>query len=104
MTMNIRWSFGGNRLQVKAETRLMVDVEGLLNATTSIGANTTKTLQSLKPKQELLIRLLENEHTRLQVWLFPIDHEKRRVFFSYRLGRPSTVVSQIVSEICPPTY
>ena len=82
----------------------MVDVEGLLNGTASIGANTTRTLQSLKPKQELLIRLMENEHTRLQVWLFPIDHEKRRLFSSYRLGRPSTVVSCVVFEMCPSTY
>ena len=89
---NTRWSFGGNRLQIKAETRLIVDVEALLHAAASIGSSTTRTLQSLKSKQELLIRLLESEHTRLQVWLFPSDHEKRRLF-SYRPGRTLPGVS-----------
>ncbi|MCJ1389774.1 phosphatidylinositol-4- kinase [Xylographa bjoerkii] len=75
-----RWSFGGNRLQIKAEVQLMTDVETALNAVVTIGSVTTKTLQSLSIKQELLVRLLENEHTHLQVWLFPTDYEKQRIF------------------------
>jgi phosphatidylinositol 4-kinase len=78
------WSFGGNRLQIKAEVRLMADVEAALNAVTSIGSSSTKTLLALETKQDLLIRLLEHEHTRLQVWLFPTDQAKRRLFSLHR--------------------
>lgn len=86
-----RWSFGGNRLQIKAEVRLLTDVEAALNAVASIGSLTVKDLISLKGKQELLVRLLENEHMRLQVWLFPTDHEQRRLFSSHRTDKASQV-------------
>ena len=65
----------------------MTDVEAALNAVVNIGSVATKTLQSLSIKQELLVRLLENEHIHLQVWLFPTDHEKRRLFHSSRLDK-----------------
>ena len=88
-----RWSFGGNRLQIKAEVQLITDVEMALTNVTSVGSIATKTLQSLDTKQELLVRLLENEHTRLQVWLFPTDGEKRRPF----LRHADKALSQTIS-------
>lgn len=79
-----RWSFGGNKLQIKAEVQLITDVEKALSAVAHIGSQATKTLVSLIVKQETLVRLIESEHTRLQVWLFPTEHEKRRLFRSAR--------------------
>ncbi|MCJ1471877.1 phosphatidylinositol-4- kinase [Lambiella insularis] len=79
-----QWSFGGNKLQLKAEVQLITDVEKALNAVAHIGSSSTKTLQSLNLRQEVLVRLIESEHTRLQVWLFPTEHEKRRLFRAAR--------------------
>ncbi|MCJ1397105.1 phosphatidylinositol-4- kinase [Xylographa trunciseda] len=93
-----RWSFGGNRIQIKAEVQLMTDVEAALNAVVLIGSVATKTLHSLSIKQELLVRLLENEHTHLQVWLFPTDYEKRRIFHLSRSDKSSagSITSQML--------
>ena len=87
-----RWSFGGNRLQIKAETRLLADVENALRTVAFIGSKTMGTFQTLASKQDLLLLLLENEQTRLIVWLYPLDHERRYVFSSGHSGRlPSDV-------------
>ncbi|KAI9704392.1 MAG: phosphatidylinositol-4- kinase [Candelina mexicana] len=82
-----RWSFGGNRLQIKAETHLLADVETALQNTTSVGAKATASLKSLQVKQELLMVLIDNEQTRLMVWLFPLDHSERRYFSSSHGGK-----------------
>ena len=92
-----RWSFGGNRIQIKAEVQLMTDVEAALDAVVTIGSVATKNLQSLSIKQELLVRLLENEHTHLQVWLFPTDYEKRRVFHFSRTDK--SLAGSITSQM-----
>jgi phosphatidylinositol 4-kinase len=68
-----RWSFGGNRLQIKAEAQLLYDVAGALHSVSSIGAHAKGAMGSLQAKEELLIQLLENEHARLTVWLFPLN-------------------------------
>lgn len=75
-----RWSFGGNRLQIKAEVHLMADVGSALRVVSSLFAKGTGTLQSLATKQDLLSMLIEDEQMRLTVWLYPLDHEKRHVF------------------------
>lgn len=87
-----RWSFGGNRLQIKAEARLMTDVEIALRAVTPIGHQTVGTLHSLGSKQELLLLLLDNEKTRLEVWLYPIDHERKHLFTSGHASKAPLVV------------
>ena len=74
-----RWSFGGNRLQIKADIRLMTDVDTALHGVSAQFSQPTQSLTSLSLKQELLSILVENEQTRLLVWLFPLDHEKRRL-------------------------
>lgn len=93
-----RWSFGGNRLQIKAETRLMADVDNALRAVSSISAQTVGTLQSLVTKQELFLMLLENEQMRLFVWLYPLDHEKRHIFSSGNSGKapPDATLSAVL--------
>lgn len=75
-----RWSFGGNRLQIKAETRLLADVESALQPVWQLGLKVEGNFQSLAPKQELLCTLLENEQMRLAVWLHPLDYDKKHVF------------------------
>jgi phosphatidylinositol 4-kinase A len=67
-----RWSFGGNRLQLKAEMRLMADVAASLLNVRHIGFKSAGPLTSLLAKEELLTVLLENEQTRLAVWLNPL--------------------------------
>lgn len=67
-----KWTFGGNRLQLKAETRLLSDVlAGLRNIPLS-GKGSGDRLKSLQAKEELLTILLESEHARLAVWLDPL--------------------------------
>ena len=82
-----RWSFGGNRLQIKAEVRLMADVESALRVVSSLFAKSMDTLQSLAIKQDLLSMLVEDEHMRLVVWLYPLDHEKWHLFSSWHSGK-----------------
>jgi phosphatidylinositol 4-kinase len=67
-----RLSFGGNRLQLKAEMRLLSDVQMALQSIKSIGQKTVGALVSLQPKEDLFLILLENEQTRLTVWLDPL--------------------------------
>lgn len=74
-----RWTYGGNRLQVKAECDLIGDIERALQLVSDIGAASTDTLPALSMKQDLFERLLEHERARLQVWLFPIGHESKQV-------------------------
>lgn len=69
------WSFGGNRLQVKAEIKLMTDIQAALQLTQNIGRAEYGARKSLQPRQELLHLLLENEKARLTVWLYPIEPE-----------------------------
>ena len=78
-TDRIRWSFGGNRLQIKAEMRLMTDIGTALKNVAALFAQPITSLPSLAMKQELLTTLLENEQSRLLVWLFPLDHERRHI-------------------------
>ena len=68
------WSFGGNRLQIKAEASILADVLTALSMTEHIGLMTSKTRKTLQPKQDLLRLLIESERTRLSVWLFPLGN------------------------------
>lgn len=86
-----RWSFGGNRLQIKAESRLIADVESALKAVAGIGMKGVGPLLPLSPKQDLLQLLLENEQMRLVVWLYPLDHERRHLFSTGHVGKPPEV-------------
>ena len=91
----LRWSFGGNRLQIKAEVQLLADVEAALRAASGLFATAIGNLQSLSMKQDLLQLLLEDEQTRLVVWLYPLDHERRRVFSSGHNGKVPSDVSEV---------
>jgi phosphatidylinositol 4-kinase A len=68
-----RWSFGGNRLQLKAEIRLLADVSVALQNTAKTGQKPTVFTKTLQAKESLLQILLESEQTRLNVWLYPLS-------------------------------
>lgn len=89
----IRWSFGGNRLSVKAEIRLIADVSAALRELETVGSSSTGALKSLASKQDLLLSLLANEQMRLEVWLSPLDHERKHLFSSANASKLSHEVS-----------
>ncbi|KAK1253769.1 hypothetical protein MKX07_001846 [Trichoderma sp. CBMAI-0711] len=66
-----RWSFGSNLVQLKTEFRLISDVLAAMKMVAPIGANTSG-VNSLRSKEQLLQLLLENEQTRLTVWISPV--------------------------------
>ncbi|KAJ9377391.1 phosphatidylinositol 4-kinase [Paecilomyces variotii] len=77
-----KWSFGGNRLQMKAEDKLMGDVASLLDNVASIGS-VSGSFKSTKAKQDLVQILIENERSRLRVWLFPLLQERKHYLPGY---------------------
>jgi phosphatidylinositol 4-kinase len=99
-----QWSFGGNRLQIKAETHILADVQAHLDA---IGKTFTAgdIGSKHKAKQDLLSMLIANEQSRLLVWLFPLDHAKKHHFTlsSGRAGLPdvsTTIRMRVLILIC----
>ncbi|ODA81921.1 hypothetical protein RJ55_00426 [Drechmeria coniospora] len=69
-----RWSFGSNVLQLKTEVRLISDVLSALKVVSFIGAHTVGNVKSLGQKELLLQLLLENEQSRLNVWINPLNN------------------------------
>lgn len=88
-----RWSFGGNRLQVKAETHLLADVANALHYIRDVGIQQHPSRASLGSKQVLLETLVASEQTRLMVWLFPLDHGTRHHFAAGQGKQPPSEVS-----------
>ncbi|OQD76940.1 hypothetical protein PENDEC_c003G05071 [Penicillium decumbens] len=72
-----RWSFGGNRLQIKAEDKILGDVLSILRSTAHIASQNQESRQSLQTKQELVQILVEHERSRLRVWLNPLEPERK---------------------------
>lgn len=64
------WSFGSNRLQLKAEVRLLADVEKELGSVTFTAVSAP--MKVMQAKEELLTALLQSEQSRLSVWLNPL--------------------------------
>lgn len=59
-----RWSFGGNRLQIKADLHLLTVIESRIR---EIPSSTAK----------LLSLFVDSEKTRLSIWLEPVTHARR---------------------------
>jgi phosphatidylinositol 4-kinase len=78
-----RWSFGSNILQLKTEIRLIEDVVAALAETASIGAQSVGPIKSLAQKEMLLVLLLESEHSRLHVWVRPVDVSRPQPAFHH---------------------
>jgi phosphatidylinositol 4-kinase len=68
-----RWSFGGNRLQLKAETSLLADVSTALQGVSLSTPKSATLLKSVQAKEVLLQTLIESEQARLSVWLYPLN-------------------------------
>jgi len=66
------WSFGSNRLQVKAEVAVMEDVIFMLVSTRAVGTTGSSSKYSNDQKLGLLEALLHSEVGRLNVWLHPL--------------------------------
>ncbi|EXJ96374.1 phosphatidylinositol 4-kinase [Capronia coronata CBS 617.96] len=73
------WSFGGNRLQIKAEIQVMHDVIGLLQSTSNPIFAASATRKDSRQKHDLLEALLINEITRLNVWLAPLAQQGHHI-------------------------
>jgi phosphatidylinositol 4-kinase A len=86
-----RWSYGGNRIQLQAETHLISDALLALDLIKHIGMDSIGSRKSLAPKQELLEMLLVNEQSRLHIWLFPLESEKRFSLPSHHHQSPTEV-------------
>jgi len=87
-----RWSIGGNRLQIKAETHILSDIQSYLEVLGKSGIAPEGPLKSPKAKQDLLSLLISNEQTRLMVWLFPLDYNKKHHFTSGQHSKALTDV------------
>jgi phosphatidylinositol 4-kinase len=72
-----QWSFGSNLLQLRTEILLISDVMEALQATSHIGAQAVGSIKSLVSKEKLLQLLLENEQSRLTVWVQPLNEPSR---------------------------
>jgi phosphatidylinositol 4-kinase len=67
---------------MKAEDKILSDVELALESVAQIGAGNVGSRKSLKPKHDLARILLASERSRLKVWLFPLEQEKRHYISS----------------------
>lgn len=76
----------------------MADVALSMRAVASAFIKANGSLQSLASKQELLSILLENEQTRLAVWLYPLDHEKRH-FYGHNASKDPLDASHLSSPV-----
>lgn len=88
-----RWSFGGNRLQIKAEDKVFADTLSMLRSVTDIGSQSQGSYKSLQAKEDLLQILIEHERSRLRVWLFPLEPERKHHMPSIGGKNPSEGVT-----------
>ncbi|GAB7357443.1 hypothetical protein MBLNU459_g8368t1 [Dothideomycetes sp. NU459] len=93
-----RWSYGGNKLQIKAEVQVMSDIIVALQSTANMGMKVPSSMVSLQPKQELLSLLLSSEITRLSVWLAPLGQESSHSSLGYHT-KPAVAEAAIASLI-----
>ncbi|KAG9244575.1 phosphatidylinositol 4-kinase-like protein [Calycina marina] len=91
-----RWSFGGNRIQLLAEVRLLGDVSAALKDVPALGQNPTPFLRELLKKENLLVALIESEQTRLSVWLFPMSEPPRDIHLVNHGSKLAEVVAPLV--------
>lgn len=73
------WSYGSNKLQLKAEVKLLSDVAHAVQRIASVGDRHHAAPYSLQSKQELLQHLLAHESQRLGVWINPLAADSRGI-------------------------
>jgi len=96
-----QWSFGGNRLQLKAEMRLLADVSDALRSTQMSGQKLSPLLKSIQAKESLLHILIESEQTRLIVWLYPF--QEPRDYIPYQGSKAQMEVRKLPHDGRNPT-
>ncbi|EPS43151.1 hypothetical protein H072_2952 [Dactylellina haptotyla CBS 200.50] len=74
-TYQPRWSYGGSRMQLKAESAIMKEVAQAVQSLTAVGNANVK---GLELKQELLLLLLENEQARVTTWISPLEAPRKQ--------------------------
>jgi len=89
-----QWSFGGNRLQLKAETRLLADVSTALHNVQMDADKSVPLLKTMQAKERLLQVLRQSEISRLAVWLYPINNPQE--------GYLSNLGARGTAEVCIP--
>jgi phosphatidylinositol 4-kinase len=82
------WSYGSNKLQLKAEVKLLSDITRALQRVSSIGTRSHATMCSLQNKEELLQLLLAHESQRLAVWINPLVSDARAIAGPGQQGQP----------------
>ncbi|KAI6785997.1 Phosphatidylinositol 4-kinase-like protein [Emericellopsis cladophorae] len=91
-----KWSFGSNLLQLRTEVRLITDVLAALKVVSFIGANHVGSSESLQRKEQLFQLLLENEQTRLCVWISPLSASAFHMpHHSHKSAAESALASQV---------
>lgn len=64
-------------MQIKSEDKILGDVLVALRGVAGIATHAQGSYKSLQSKQDLLQILIENERSRLRVWLFPLESERK---------------------------
>ena len=70
------WTFGSNRLQLKAESRLLSEVSAALRDTQVHSQKSVSLLKTIQDKEDLLQALIESEQTRITTWLYPLEEPR----------------------------
>ncbi|CAK4015158.1 Phosphatidylinositol 4-kinase stt4 [Lecanosticta acicola] len=91
-----RWSFGSNRLQLKAETKLLNDVSNMFRDLSGIGSRVGRSLPGLQHKQELLLHLISHEIGRLTVWIAPLEQSKGLLSGSHEDATQEAAITPLV--------
>lgn len=71
-----QWSFGSNMLQLKTEMKLIADVTREMQYVSFADGHSIGNVTALQAKEQLLQLLLENEKTRLSVWVHPLGEQR----------------------------
>lgn len=96
-------------MQIKAEDKILGEVLSTLRSVSDIATAASSALKPLQAKQELTQLLLENERSRLRVWLFPLDSERKYHMPTLGGKNPAEVRASITliftsSHISPGNY
>lgn len=78
----------------------MADVMSALRSVGGLAAHAQGSFKSLQAKQDLVQTLIENERSRLRVWLFPLEPERKHHMPVVMGNKNSTEVCLIWLTIC----
>ena len=78
----------------------MADVHRALQSIQSFCNQDNGFMHSLALKRQLLLLLLEDEKGRLDVWLYPLDHERKQTFSSAGSDKGPSDVSSLAYTSC----